>query len=642
MKTTTNKTMNTTMKTSTSVRLLLSLLLFSAVSISPTLLAQSTTFTYQGRVTDNGTNFTGSGSFKFALVTSTNTSSQATATAHLTGTFVTSCTVVLAGNGYSTPPTVSFSGGGGSGATATATVSGGTVTAITVNSAGSGYTSAPTVTLSAPPDNITYVTYWSNDGTSVAGSEPTAAVGVGVANGLFTVVLGDTTMANMTAIDASLFNRQNLQLRIWFNDGVNGSTALSPVQNLTPAPYAIIADNLASVVQFNTTVPGEYEAIGGGASNVASNYESTVGGGLLNTGSGFTATVGGGYDNTSSGFSSTVGGGYNNVSSNSYATVAGGYDNIAGGYASAVGGGYGNVVNGNFGSGQYSTIGGGYGNSITGYYAMIPGGYENTVGGSFSFAAGYEAQALQYGSFVWNDESGGSFSSSTPNSFSVRAAGGVLLAADVAISGGANAYHHLSFNGGNSTGYLYGAYNYGSEDGIQLGYNFYADSAGTPHVINTGGGTSRIIAGYGEIKMEVGGVNTYPTTVMLHVTTSGVCVNGTVSNCSDRNVKQDFAPVSPSQILDKVLQLPVSEWSYKMDAATRHIGAMAQDFYAAFNVGADDKHIATVDEEGVALAAIQGLNKKVESEDTALRAENAELKQRLEALEKIIRNQKPN
>jgi regulator of replication initiation timing len=52
--------------------------------------------------------------------------------------------------------------------------------------------------------------------------------------------------------------------------------------------------------------------------------------------------------------------------------------------------------------------------------------------------------------------------------------------------------------------------------------------------------------------------------------------------------------------------------------------------------GADDKHIATVDEEGVALAAIQGLNRKVESENAALRSENAELRARLERLEEEL------
>ena len=52
-------------------------------------------------------------------------------------------------------------------------------------------------------------------------------------------------------------------------------------------------------------------------------------------------------------------------------------------------------------------------------------------------------------------------------------------------------------------------------------------------------------------------------------------------------------------------------WNLKsQDPAIRHIGPMAQDFYAAFNVGEDDKHINSVDADGVALAAIQGLNRE--------------------------------
>jgi hypothetical protein len=206
---------------------------------------QSTVFTYQGRVLDNGTNFNGNGQFKFALVTSTNANHQATATANApSGGFITIINPTFGGNGYTNAPTVTITGGGGSGATATATVSGGVVTGIQVTDPGSGYTSTPMVTIAAPPADIAYMTYWSNDGTSSStGSEPIAAVGVGVVNGLFTVVLGDTTIANMTAISASSFTQPNLQLRIWFNDGVNGSAALSPVQNLTPAPYADFANS---------------------------------------------------------------------------------------------------------------------------------------------------------------------------------------------------------------------------------------------------------------------------------------------------------------------------------------------------------------------------------------------------------------
>jgi len=119
---------------------------------------------------------------------------------------------------------------------------------ITANNPGSGYTGTPTVTIAAPPNSFAFTSYWSNDGTSVAGSEPSAAVSVAVANGLFTVVLGDTTLANMMAIDAALFTQPNLQLRIWFNDGVSGSAALSPVQNVTPTPYAFFADTASNLL----------------------------------------------------------------------------------------------------------------------------------------------------------------------------------------------------------------------------------------------------------------------------------------------------------------------------------------------------------------------------------------------------------
>ena len=217
--------------------------------------AQGTAFTYQGRVTDNGTNFTGAGQFKFALVTSTNNSHQATASANLSGSFVTSYNLIFGGSAYVSVPAVHVTGGGGSGATATASISGGVVTAISPGSAGSGYTSAPTVTIDPPPANITYITYWSNDGTSSAGSEPSAAVSVAVTNGLFTVALGDTSQANMAAINAVLFAQPNLQLRIWFSDGVNGFAALRPVQNLTPTPYASFATAANSASNLLGTLP---------------------------------------------------------------------------------------------------------------------------------------------------------------------------------------------------------------------------------------------------------------------------------------------------------------------------------------------------------------------------------------------------
>ncbi len=68
---------------------------------------------------------------------------------------VASVTLSNGGTGYVSPPTVTFSGGGGSGASGTANISGGVVTSVTITNAGSGYTSIPTVTFSSPPSGIT-------------------------------------------------------------------------------------------------------------------------------------------------------------------------------------------------------------------------------------------------------------------------------------------------------------------------------------------------------------------------------------------------------------------------------------------------------------------------------------------------------
>ena len=60
---------------------------------------------------------------------------------------VNTISVLDGGSGYTSPPTVTLTEGGGTGATATATVSNGAVTTISVLDGGSGYTSPPTVTL---------------------------------------------------------------------------------------------------------------------------------------------------------------------------------------------------------------------------------------------------------------------------------------------------------------------------------------------------------------------------------------------------------------------------------------------------------------------------------------------------------------
>ncbi len=121
---------------------------------------------------------------------------------------------------------------------------------------------------------------------------------------------------------------------------------------------------------------------------------------------------------------------------------------------------------------------------------------------------------------------------------------------------------------------------------------------------------------------------------------------------SDRNAKKNFKPVDTVAVLDKLAAIPIEQWNYKWekDTDTPDIGPMAQDFKHAFYPGRDDKSITTLEFDGVELAAIQGLNEKVESgkqkaetrlekletENAELEKENDSLAQRLGVLEQTV------
>ena len=95
-------------------------------------------------------------------------------------------------------------------------------------------------------------TYWSQDGTSTGGAEPTAAVSLPVVRGIFSVNLGDTTVANMTqAIPAGVFANSAVYLRTWFNDGTDGSQLLTPDRQITSVGYALVAASAGSVAAAN-------------------------------------------------------------------------------------------------------------------------------------------------------------------------------------------------------------------------------------------------------------------------------------------------------------------------------------------------------------------------------------------------------
>jgi hypothetical protein len=91
--------------------------------------------------------------------------------------------------------------------------------------------------------------YWSNDGTSISGAAPTSPVTLTVTKGLYSVLLGDTALANMTALSATALNHDDVRLRVWFNDGSRGFQQISPDQRLAATPYAFHAENAFAAEQ---------------------------------------------------------------------------------------------------------------------------------------------------------------------------------------------------------------------------------------------------------------------------------------------------------------------------------------------------------------------------------------------------------
>jgi hypothetical protein len=111
---------------------------------------------------------------------------------------------------------------------------------------------------------------------------------VAVSNGLFTTTLD--------------FGASFPGLDRWLQIGVrtngNGAFAmLNPLQHITPTPYAITAENLASVVELNSISPF-YATVAGGEGNNSSGAWSSVGGGEFNKSTDQYASVGGGFANS--------------------------------------------------------------------------------------------------------------------------------------------------------------------------------------------------------------------------------------------------------------------------------------------------------------------------------------------------------
>lgn len=129
------------------------------------------------------------------------------------------------------------------------------------------------------------------------------------------------------------------------------------------------------------------------------------------------------------------------------------------------------------------------------------------------------------------------------------------------------------------------------------------------------------------------GIGTWSPEAKLHVIGNAI-FEGYIVERSDEASKENFSVVDAQDILAKLAEIPITSWNYIDDAAkSLHIGPMAQDFYAAFGLGMDDKHLGALDVNGVNLAAIQELNRQLIEKDEQIEA--------LETRVKMLETQSP-
>jgi hypothetical protein len=296
------------------------------------------------------------------------------------------------------------------------------------------------------------------------------------------------------------------------------------------------------------------------------------------------ATIGGGGWNTARRYYATVGGGLANTADGEYATVGGGYWITAtGDYATVAGGKL------NSADGTQSTVGGGADNHA-GYRATVGGGLTNYASGSYStVGGGYDNDATaSYATVV------GGKSNQAEGDFSLAA------------GHRAAALHDGAF--------------------------VWADNHVSETTVSSGGPNQFIVRATGGVHLVLGVRGDGQILWTCHVSDGSYSWSCT----SDRNVKENLARVDGAEILARLSQVPIYTWNaIGADPAVQHMGPMAQDFHAAFALGEDERHIATIDLDGVALAAIQGLYQLSEERAARIEALEAESAAQQEQIDQL-------
>lgn len=353
---------------------------------------------------------------------------------------------------------------------------------------------------------------------------------------------------------------------------------------------------------FNS-IDANYSSIGGGRQCTIESFadHSTIGGGrsiTIQTNS-LDSVISGGRANRISAFAPQ-------------GTIAGGRLNLIEEFAEAatISGGSNNIV------------------STNADFAIIPGGLDN-VATNHAFAAGRRAKANHTGAFIWADSTDADYASTTNNQFLIRATGGVGIGTN-------NPATQLHVNGSITVQNGQILAQPGAVSNVS--YTFVGDS-NTGMYRPIGDTIAFATTGVERLRLESGGnvgIGTNNPSQKLHVL-GNILATGTITPNSDRNAKTDIQSIDVSAILQRVTELPIQQWRFHSEAGdVKHIGPMAQDFRGAFGLGEIPTAIATVDADGVALAAIQGLNQKLEKEVKDRDARIAALESQLQRLSKVV------
>jgi hypothetical protein len=492
-------------------------------------------------------------------------------------------------------------------------------------------------------------------------------VSVTISNGLFT-----------TPLDfGNVFNGAPRWLEITVQKNGGAFTTLTPRQPLTPTPYAVFAENV-----------GSGGIAGGTYSNAVtfSNAANIFNGSFTGNGSGLTnvnaATLGGlGAANfwKTAGNSNTTGINFLGTADNQVLELRvngeralrlepnGASPNVVGGSSSnfvttgvigatIAGGGYGfgyaNSIKANF-----SAIAGGRGHTVAANEAVIAGGLFNSIqsvaddsfigGGqqntieslaTYSTIGGGDFNVVHYNASVSTIAGGQQNTIQTNASFcSIGGGDGNTVEKGVetsTIGGGAANVIKANAHGATIPG---GYNNLATNASFAAGSNAKADDPGsfvwadssTPDFHSTAANQFAVrCTGGAKFVTAIDGSGAQTAGVRL------LAGDTAWSSISDKNAKKNFQPVDSKVVLEKLAAIPVQNWNYKWEADTEppHLGPMAQDFKAAFYPGRDDKSISTLEFDGVELAAIQGLNQKLNERD----AEIQQLKQSVLELKQMV------